>query len=592
MRCHVPVLGLGAVCACALAAAPARAATIAVAAGGDLQAALDAAVPGDVITLEPGATYVGNFVLSDKGAGDQFIVVRSAAADTALPPDGVRITPAYASQLVKIKSPNSTPALRTAAGAHHWKLMFLEFLANQNGFGDIVDLGSGGSSQNDLSLVPHDLVVDRVWVHGDPLVGQKRGIALNSPDTAIVNSYVSDCKAVGQDSQALGGFNGPGNYVIENNYLEAAGENFLLGGADPVIPNLVTTNVTFLRNYLSKPPAWRDPIVASPSSVAAVAVPGGGSLPSGTYTYEVVARRPASQLVEAVSTPSAEVSAAVAAGGAVTISWAPVADAEDYLVYGRTAGGENMYWKTASPYFTDTGAAGTAGSPSKTGTKWSVKNAFELKNAQDVVVEGNVFEYVWVAAQSGYPIVLTPRNQDGGASWVVVQRVTFRHNVVRHTAGGVNILGTDNVNPSQRTNHIEIADNLFEDISKTWGSGSRFLLAGDGPDAVTVDHNTVITDQSAIVALYGGSSTDPTPITGSKYTNNMSAHNSYGIIGQNFGIGLPSINAYLPDGVVTANILAGGKASLYPAGNFFPTVDDWEANFVDYAGSDYHLIAS
>ncbi len=44
------------------AAAASHAATIAVPAGGDFQAALDAAQPGDVITLEPGATYTGNFV--------------------------------------------------------------------------------------------------------------------------------------------------------------------------------------------------------------------------------------------------------------------------------------------------------------------------------------------------------------------------------------------------------------------------------------------------------------------------------------------------------------------------------------------------
>ena len=47
--------------------AVANAATIAVPAGGDLQAALNAAQPGDVITLAPGATYTGNFVLPNKG---------------------------------------------------------------------------------------------------------------------------------------------------------------------------------------------------------------------------------------------------------------------------------------------------------------------------------------------------------------------------------------------------------------------------------------------------------------------------------------------------------------------------------------------
>ena len=45
-----------------LVATTAHAATIAVPAGGDFQAALGAAQPGDVITLEPNATYTGNFV--------------------------------------------------------------------------------------------------------------------------------------------------------------------------------------------------------------------------------------------------------------------------------------------------------------------------------------------------------------------------------------------------------------------------------------------------------------------------------------------------------------------------------------------------
>src|SRR4051812_47291749 len=258
------------VCACVFlipAARPATAATIAVPAGGDLQAALNAAQPGDVITLTPGATYVGNFVLPNKGAIQSFITIRSAAPDSLLPPAGVRITPAYAAQLPKIQSITSMAALRTKNFAHHWKLMLLEFRANLNGYGDIIQLGAADSSQTDLSQVAHDLVFDRVYVHGDPVMGQKRGIALNSRDTQILNSYIAEIKAVGQDTQALGGVNGPGNYLIENNYLEAAAENFLLGGADPPIAGLITTNVIFRRNYLSKPLAWRDPIVATPQNI-------------------------------------------------------------------------------------------------------------------------------------------------------------------------------------------------------------------------------------------------------------------------------------------------------------------------------------
>jgi hypothetical protein len=579
------------VCAISLiGAAHADAATIAVPADGNLQSALNAAQPGDVITLAPGATYTGNFVLPDKGPITKYIVIRSAAPDSALPPAGIRMTPAYSAWLPKIKSGNNSSALRTAPSANHWKLMFLEFQANQNGYGEIIALGAGDSTQTQLSQVPHHLVLDRVYVHGDPVRGQKRGIALNSSDTSIINSYISDCKAVGQDSQAIQGHNGPGNYLIENNYLEAAAENFLLGGADPPMSNLVTSNVLFRRNYLSKPLAWRDPIAPTASNVTAVT--GTGSLAAGTYGYRVVSRVIASQGVKAVSAASAEIQVTIASGTtrSVVLTWSAVPGAIDYLVYGRTPAAQNMFWTTTATTFVDTGAAGTAGTPPSKGTRWVVKNLFELKNARDVTVEGNVMENLWVADQTGYAMLLTPRNQGGHAPWATVERVTVRGNLVRNVAGGVNILGRDNVYPSQLTNHINVHDNLFDDLlSEIWGTGSRPFLLGDGPDSVTMDHNTIITTDSSILYAYGGSATSPTQVTNMSYTNNMSRHNTYGIAAANFTSGLPTILNYMPDAVVTGNVLAGGTASKYPAGNWFPTTAQWENDFIDYAGGDYRL---
>jgi hypothetical protein len=592
MRLGVPARVYGVICALALSASSAAAATINVPAGGDLQQAINNAQPGDIIALASGATYVGNFVLPNKGALNDSITIRTAVPDASLPPANVRMTPAYAGALAKIRSSNSMSAVRTLAGANHYVMMLLEFQANAGGYGDIIGLGAGDSTQTQLSQVPYALTLDRVYVHGDPVMGQKRGIALHSGDTTIVNSWVSDCKAVGQEAQAISGFNGTGPYLIENNYLEGSTQDFLLGGADPTIPNLVTTNVTFRRNYLSKQLAWKDPIIATPAAVAATPAAGSGSLAAGTYSYKVAARVAAGQTTRANSTASAEVSATLASAGGVTISWTPVVGATDYVVYGRAAGSENVYWTTTNPYFTDTGAVGTAGTPTSA-TKWYVKNVFELKNAQDVVVEGNVFENLWVAAQPGYPIVFTPRNQSGTAPWVVVQRVTFQHNLVRHAAGGVNILGTDNVNPSRLTNHITVRDNIFDDLTaSTWGSGSRPFQLGDGPDSVTIDHNTVVTTNSSIVWMYGGSATAPTAITNAVYTNNMSVHNTYGMDGSNFAAGLSSINAYMPGASVAGNVLAGGTASKYPTGNFFPTVSAWQGSFVNYASGDYHLAAT
>jgi hypothetical protein len=224
--------------------------------GSSLQDAIDRANPGDTLVLEAGATYVGNFVLPSK-QGSQYITIRTAGESNGLPRAGQRVAPGHAARLAKLKSPNREPALRTAAGAHHWRIQLVEFPATQQGSGDIIALGSGGAEQRNLSQVPHDLVLDRCYVHGDPVAGQKRGIALNSASTTIVNSYVSDIKAVGQDTQAIAGWNGPGPYTIENNYLEAAGENFILGGSDPAIRDLIAQDVVFRGNLLTKPLSWR-----------------------------------------------------------------------------------------------------------------------------------------------------------------------------------------------------------------------------------------------------------------------------------------------------------------------------------------------
>lgn len=475
----------GTVSACALAAAAlsgllteatsARAATVSVPAGGDLQSALANAQPGDTILLAPGATYTGNFTLPAKGGSD-LITIRSSAG-SGLPGDGGRIAPADAPRLAKIRSPNTAPAIATAPGAHHWRLLLVELLANAHGDGDILALGDGSSAQASLAQVPHDLLVDRVYVHGDPALGQKRGIALNSAATTVTGCYIADIKRVGQDAQAIGGFNGPGPFTITNNYLEASGENVLFGGADPPIPNLVPADIVIRGNLLSKPPAWRT-------------------------------------------------------------------------------------------------------------EPWTVKNLLELKNARRVTIDGNTLEYNWQGGQSGYAVLFTVRNQDGACPWCQVDHVTFTHNVVRHVAAGINILGADNNHPSRQTQAITIRNNLFWDIDdQVYGGNGYFLILTGQPRDITVDHNTIIQGHASGVIDMGGP-----PILGFVFTNNLTKHDAYGIIGDDHAAGNDSIGAYLPGSLVARNVLAGGSAGRYPADNLFPPEAEFEAQFVAFASGDFRLV--
>jgi hypothetical protein len=436
--------------------------TIAIKAGGDFQAALEKAQPGDVITLEAGATFKGPFTLPRKN-GEGWIIVRTGAPDERLPAPGTRIVPADAPVLPKIVSPGPVPALLTAPGAHHYRFIGVEFTVAP-GVGrcyNLVALGDFG--QTALEQVPHDLILDRVYIHGAPGTNLRRGVALNSASTAVIDSTLSDIHEAGADAQALGGSAGPGPFKIVNNYLEGSGENLLFGGADPAIRDLVPSDIEIRNNHVAKPLAWMK------------------------------------------------------------------------------------------------------GHPAYAGTEWTVKNLFELKNARRVLVEGNLFEYNWPAAQNGFAILFTVRNQDGKAPWSVVEDVTFTNNVLRHVSSAINILGHDENSTSGQTKRILIRNNLFEDVGgPPWGGSGRFLQLLDGTADIVVEHNTV-SQTGDILAV------SPRPHSGFVFRYNVAPHNQYGVGGDNhFGDPMGTLRDFLPGAVFTGNVIAGGDPGRYPKGNVFP----------------------
>jgi hypothetical protein len=433
--------------------------------------------------------------------------------------------------------------------------------------------------------VPYAIELDRVYVHGHPLYGQKRGIALNGRDITIRNSFVADIKHAGADAQAIAGWNGPGPFTIENNYLEASGENVLIGGSDPAIANLVTADVIVRRNYMSRPMSWRDPIIPTPQGVSA-AMSGSGALTAGTHVYRVLARRPVGSGTTGRSTVSAEAAVTVAAGRGVRVTWSAVPDATEYRVHVTRPDGAQWYWTTTTASFTDTGAGGTMGAaPTGAGNRWVVKNIFELKNARRVLVEFNVFENNWLHGQPGYAILFTPRNQDGRCHWCVVEDVVFQYNIVRNTAAGVNLTGYDNVHPSAQTRNITIRHNLFYGLSQSLGGNGWFMLIGDEPRNIVVDHNTIEADGTTVLYVHGGSASSPRQVHGFQFTNNAARHRAYGINGAHFSWGNGVITEYFPESRVEGNWLQGGTASRYPAGNHFDGT--YEAAFMDVPAGDY-----
>ena len=82
--------------------------------------ALTATVPGDILLLEAGATWSGNFTLRAK-SGDATITIASSAWDR-LPTFGTRVSPSNAALMPHINSPSNLGAINMALGAHHWRM--------------------------------------------------------------------------------------------------------------------------------------------------------------------------------------------------------------------------------------------------------------------------------------------------------------------------------------------------------------------------------------------------------------------------------------------------------------------------------------
>jgi hypothetical protein len=522
-----------------MASTPAPGARKLVAAGANLQQALNNAHCGDTLLLQAGATFTGIFDLPAKACDAQhWIVIRTSAPDSALPAQGKRISPCYAGVASLPGRPGLSCATPTkvmarlmgnkagpiilANGSNYYRLgPGLEITRPLSSLGYVNLVTPSGAAQH--------IVIDRDWIHGIPQYDTVRGVMLSGITyAAIVDSYFTDfhCAAlIGActDSQAIAGGTGSraqGIWKIHNNFLEAAAENILFGG---VQTNSVTpADIEISNNHMFKPLTW---------------MPGQSGFVG----------RPNSDTTKCTKTPG----------------YCP----------------------------------------------FVVKNLIELKNAQRVLLEGNILEHCWGGfTQHGDVFIVNGLNPaDNTLSHISVMDFTVRYNRASHTGS---VFSLANPGPNNLPiGRFSIHDNIFDDVSSKYANGETAgAFAGVysyctsttcGNGNILVNHNTeLITEPKKWFAVVGALSG---PIPNWTYKNNIVSVNAGpAIINAGFpGCADDTINntaklvACFSPYAMNDNVLIGGSGP-WPIGNYLPA-SPAAVQFVNYNnanGGDYRLLST
>jgi hypothetical protein len=515
-----------------------------------LQAQLNAAQRGDIIEIPANLTCIGSYDFPVK-SGTGWIVIRTSRYAELT--EGKRVNPSQSQLMPKILVNGAGPAITIPSNASYYRLIGLEISitpdalrdADQGGGMNYQLMNLGNSEEANIDNVPHHLIIDRCYIHGLTKKNVKRGVMMSSTYTAVIDSYISEIHVMGLgDTQAIASWNSPGPFKIVNNYLEAAGENILFGGAKPNLPTLVISDIEIRNNHFFKPFTWK--------------LGSGDVTPSGECLYD------------SRYGPDGENYALKDGSGAV-VDWYKCVQGA-WVQTGIKPDSVSLYggWPEA----------------------WPVKNLFEIKNGRRVLVEGNIFENNWVSAQHGWGIVLTVRTSDSGDA-AVVEDITFRKNIVRRSYNGVNMLGRDDLkllNPGYAKN-ILIQNNLFEQVGagRKPGDGAGIYQILTAVQGLVIDHNTALGNHTIVVVGAGS------PSPNINFINNLQLYGTYGIFGDAKGSGNPAINYYFPDSTFTQNVFIAppaGHSKLYPPTGYFWPATVSEVGFVDYhdgVGGDYRL---
>lgn len=239
------------------------------------------------------------------------------------------------------------------------------------------------------------------------------------------------------------------------------------------------------------------------------------------------------------------------------------------------------------------------------------KNLLELKNAQRVLIDANLFENVWPDGQSGHAIVLTPRGggSTGSDPWTTVSDITISNNKFLNVANGFGISGggpTISLNqggPTQRGGRILIENNLLVGLGGDYASNytsGNFATIGMGPSDLQIKHNTVASYAgtamrgTTLIFSYGIPDEGALfPLNHFVMQDNIFAARAYPMMLSAAG----NLSTLMPGYLWTNNVFAGpwptsggwtqtmmpqGNGNAYPAG-------ENNVGYVNLSGGDYRL---
>ena len=197
------------------------------------------------------------------------------------------------------------------------------------------------------------------------------------------------------------------------------------------------------------------------------------------------------------------------------------------------------------------------------GAGYHVKNLFELKNARNVLVDGNVFESTWTDEQK-QAIVLKSSNEGGACTWCVTEHVTFTNNIVRHVQNGLLIHAKESPwNPQVQplaVNHVKIENVLFSDVTN-WANRPSPTYTGqiyaifDGVTDVMIIHTTA-EGTDWILDTAGNTPNNPN-LT---FRDNVVERGAYGIKSTNpFTEGTSTLNQFYTPYTYQKNLLVNNS---------------------------------